>query len=91
MCMRTSTLKDLFPRASQWAFPAFLNMGGYPANRGKAGLLQLGREALPAAQVTKSQVQIAVVELCNIVTPLLDRSRRTSYVQARSIGDVSEP
>jgi len=88
--MRTSTLKDLFLRASERVFPAFLNMGGYPADRGKAGLLQLGREALPAAKVTKSQVQMAVVELCNIVTPLLDRSRRTSYVQARSIRDVSE-
>ena len=72
---RTSTLKDLFPRASERVFPTFLNMGGYPAGRGKAGLLQLGREALASAKVTKSQVQMGVVELCNIVTPLLCRSR----------------
>src|SRR5438552_10108804 len=34
--------KDRFPRASQRVFPAFLNMGGHPADRGKAGLLQNG-------------------------------------------------
>jgi|SRR6266853_3061948 len=38
--MRTATLKDLFPRASEQAFPTFLDMGGYPTDRGKAGLLQ---------------------------------------------------
>ncbi len=62
--MRTATLKDLFPRASERVFPVFLNTDGYPAGRGKAGLLQLGREALPSAKV---QVQMSVVGLCNIV------------------------
>ncbi len=45
--MRTSRLKDLFPRASQRVFPAFLNMGGHPADRGKAGLLQNGIRGAP--------------------------------------------
>lgn len=68
--------EGFIPSSVGAAFPTFLNMGGYPADRGKAGLLQLRREALPSAKVTKSQAQMGVVELCNIVTPLLDRSRR---------------
>lgn len=38
--MRTSSLKDLFPRASGWVFPTFLNVGGYPADRGEVGPLR---------------------------------------------------
>jgi hypothetical protein len=45
--MGTSRLNDLFPRASQRAFPPFLNMGGHPANRGKAGLLWNGIRGVP--------------------------------------------
>jgi hypothetical protein len=40
-------MTDLFPRASERVFPTFLNMAGYAADRGTAGLPQNGIRGVP--------------------------------------------